>query len=200
MNNGVVYTEWICMITMRVAVSNSSWTAATTRTTGTVKGTTNINIERRTISLPLCWIEPTRLTRLRVTPGSRIAVGNTTCRQQKQLHRKPPRVRQQQRLHLHKTSATPSSPHYPQPVKSTSQWPQTVAKKAISSTVNYYWPSSSEFPTTCILTLLPQYKLPATIAHQGVGEGVLIVKVEDQQGVKHPVQLQATIVPGLDRY
>lgn len=34
----------------------------------------------------------------------------------------------------------------------------------------------------------------------GVGEGGLIVQVEDQQDVKHNVQLPARIVPGLGRH
>ena len=31
----------------------------------------------------------------------------------------------------------------------------------------------------------------------GVGQGFLIVEAEDQQGIKDPVQLPGTIVPGL---
>ena len=31
----------------------------------------------------------------------------------------------------------------------------------------------------------------------GVGKGIMIVDVEDQLGIKHPVQLPVTIVPGL---
>ena len=34
----------------------------------------------------------------------------------------------------------------------------------------------------------------------GVGKGVFMVEVEDQQGIKNPVQLPVTIVPGLGRH
>ena len=34
----------------------------------------------------------------------------------------------------------------------------------------------------------------------GVGERILIVEAEDQQGIKHQVQLPVTIVPGLGRH
>ena len=34
----------------------------------------------------------------------------------------------------------------------------------------------------------------------GFGKGILIVKVQDQQGIKHPVQIPVTIVPGLGRH
>ena len=33
----------------------------------------------------------------------------------------------------------------------------------------------------------------------GVGKGIFMVEVEDQQGIKNPVQLPVTIVPGLGR-
>ena len=55
----------------------------------------------------------------------------------------------------------------------------------------YAQPSTCKTP--CNKTIAGGHRL------SGVVKGILIVEVEDEQGIKHPVQLPGTIVPALSR-
>ena len=116
------------------------------------------------------------------------------------LHRR--KLQLQLYMHpLHKASGIPSSLLLPL-TTSNANFTMTADSGALSHFINNRLLPGIEKRMLNYVHLEPPVVINVAEGHRrsGVGRGILIVEVEDQQGIKRPVQLPVTITPGLGRH